>query len=29
VLAGGRRVEVGLGFDADTLKRLLVVVERG
>jgi transposase len=29
VLAGGRRIEVGRGFDADTLKRLLVVVERG
>jgi transposase len=29
VLPGGRRIEVGRGFDADTLKRLLVVVERG
>jgi hypothetical protein len=29
VLAGGRRIEVGRGFDADTLKRLLAVVERG
>ena len=29
VLAGGRRIEVGRGFDADTLKRLLTVVERG
>jgi hypothetical protein len=29
VLAGGRRIEVGCGFDADTLKRLLAVVERG
>ena len=27
-LAGGRRIEVGRGFDADTLKRLLAVVER-
>jgi hypothetical protein len=29
VLAGGRRIEIGCGFDADTLKRLLTVVERG
>jgi hypothetical protein len=29
VLRGGRRIEVGFGFDADTLKRLLGVVERG
>jgi len=29
VLAAGRRIEVGRGFDADTLKRLLAVVERG
>ena len=29
VLAGGRRIEVGRGFDGDTLRRLLAVVERG
>jgi hypothetical protein len=29
VVPGGRRIEVGRGFDADTLKRLLAVVERG
>jgi hypothetical protein len=29
VLAGGRRIEVGRDFDADTFKRLLAVVERG
>jgi transposase-like protein len=29
VLAGGRRIEVGRGFDAETLTRLLAVVERG
>ena len=29
VLAGGRRIEIGRGFDADTLQRLLAVVERG
>ena len=29
VLSGGRRIEVGRGFDVDTLKRLLAVVERG
>ena len=29
VVAGGRRIEVGRGFDGDTLKRLLAVVERG
>jgi len=29
VLPGGRRIEVGRGFDADTLTRLLAVVERG
>jgi transposase len=29
VLPGGRRIEVGRGFDADTLRRLLAVVERG
>jgi transposase len=29
VLLGGRRIEVGRGFDADTLNRLLAVVERG
>ena len=29
VLADGRRIEVGCGFDADTLQRLLAVVERG
>jgi hypothetical protein len=27
VLPGGRRIEVGCGFDADTLKRLVAVVE--
>lgn len=27
VLPDGRRIEVGRGFDADTLKRLLAVVE--
>ena len=25
---GGRRIEIGRGFDAETLKRLLAVVER-
>ena len=29
LLRGGCRIEVGRGFDADTLKRLLDVVERG
>jgi hypothetical protein len=29
VLPGGRRIEVGRGFDADTLTRLLAVAERG
>ncbi len=29
VLRGGRRIEVGCGFDAGTLQRLLAVVERG
>jgi outer membrane lipoprotein SlyB len=29
VLPSGRRIEVGRGFDADTLKRLLAVVELG
>lgn len=29
VIPGGRRIEVGRGFDADTLQRLLAVVERG
>ena len=29
VLPGGRRIEVGRGFDADTLQRLMAVVERG
>jgi transposase-like protein len=29
VVAGGRRIEVGRGFDAETLNRLLAVVERG
>ena len=29
VLPGGRRIEVGRGFDGDTLRRLLAVVERG
>jgi transposase len=29
VLPGGRRIAVGRGFDADTLQRLLAVVERG
>lgn len=29
VLAGGRRIEVARGFDTETLKRLLAVVERG
>jgi hypothetical protein len=29
VLSGGRRIEVGRGFDGDTLKRLLAVVECG
>ena len=28
-LPGGRRIEIGCGFDADTLQRLLTVVERG
>jgi hypothetical protein len=28
VLSGGRRIEVGRGFDTDTLKRLLALVER-
>jgi hypothetical protein len=28
VAAGGRRIEVGRGFDADTLRRLLAMVER-
>ena len=28
VLASGRRIEIGRGFDADTLQRLLAVVER-
>jgi hypothetical protein len=28
-LPSGRRIEVGCGFDADTLRRLLAVVERG
>jgi hypothetical protein len=28
VLDGGRRIEVRRGFDADTLRRLLAVVER-
>jgi hypothetical protein len=28
-LPGGRRIEIGRGFDADTLQRLLAVVERG
>jgi transposase len=28
-LPGGRRIEVGRGFDADTLTRLLAVMERG
>ena len=29
VMASGRRIEVARGFDGDTLKRLLAVVERG
>jgi hypothetical protein len=29
MLPRGRRIEVGRGFDADTLKRLLAVMERG
>ena len=29
VVPGGRRIEIGRGFDAETLKRLLAVVERG
>ena len=29
VLPGGRRIEVGRGFDGDTLQRLLTVMERG
>jgi hypothetical protein len=29
VLPSGRRIEVSRGFDADTLQRLLAVVERG
>jgi hypothetical protein len=29
LLPGGCRIEIGHGFDADTLKRLLAVVERG
>lgn len=29
VLPSGQRIEVGRGFDADTLQRLLAVVERG
>ena len=29
VLPGGRRIEVGRGFDAETLQRLLAAVERG
>jgi hypothetical protein len=28
VLAGGRRIEVGRGFDADTLAQLMSVLER-
>ncbi len=28
VLPGGQRIEVGHGFDADTLRRLLAVMER-
>jgi hypothetical protein len=29
VLPGGWRIEIGRGFDGDTLKRLLAVAERG
>jgi chemotaxis response regulator CheB len=29
VVPGGRRIEVDRGFDVETLKRLLAVVERG
>ena len=29
VVPGGQRIEVGRGFDADTLKRLLALMERG
>jgi hypothetical protein len=29
VLSGGLRVEVGEGFDEETLKRLLAVIEQG
>jgi transposase len=29
MVPGGRRIEVGRDFDAETLKRLLAVVERG
>lgn len=28
VLEGGRRIEVGRGFDADTLQRLVTALER-
>ena len=28
VLDGGRRIEVSRGFDADTLRRLVAVLER-
>ena len=29
VVSGRRRIEIGRGFDPDTLTRLLAVVERG
>jgi hypothetical protein len=29
VVRGGRRIEIGRGFDADTLQRLLAVMEAG
>jgi hypothetical protein len=29
MVRGGRRIEVGRGFDADTLQRLLAVMEAG
>jgi hypothetical protein len=28
ILDGGRRIEVGRGFDTDTLRRLVSVLER-
>jgi hypothetical protein len=29
MVSGGRRIEIDRGFDADTLKRLLTVMEQG